>query len=109
LTPYKAILPQMAMSNLLVEPTTDRETALRIRQSERQDFTAEDMANPETLNRIIWFSVRGDQNPYPKIAQMPAFDVLRTTTEEEAAEQFDLNRQVKAMLAKRTTKPRIDR
>jgi YVTN family beta-propeller protein len=109
LTPYKAILPQMALNNLLVEPSSDRQTARWIRESERQDFTSEDLANPETLNRVIWFSVRGNQNPYPKIAQMPAFDVMRTTSEEEAAEQFDLNRQVKALLAKRTTKARIDR
>jgi YVTN family beta-propeller protein len=110
LTPYKAILPKLALNNLLVQPAADRETAAWIRQSERQNFTSEDMANPETLNRIIWYSVRRGQNPYPQIAQMPAFDVLRTKSEEEAAEQFDVDRQLKAYLAaRRTTKPKIAR
>lgn len=104
LTPYKAILPKLALNNLLVQPAADRETAQWIRDSERQDFTSEDMANPETLNRIIWFSVRRDQAPYPTVAQLPAFDVMRTKSEEEAAEQFDINREIKAILAKRISK-----
>ncbi len=109
LTPYKSILPQLALNNLLVQPAADRETAQWIRQSERQDFTSEDLADPETLNRIIWFSVRGDESPYPLAARMPAFDVMRTKSEEEAAEQLDINRQIKEQLAKRTTKAKIAR
>lgn len=104
LTPYKAVLPKLALNNLLVQPAGDRETAQWIRDSDRQDFTSEDMANPEILNRIIWFSVRRDQVPYPMIAQLPAFDVMRTKSEEEAAEQIDINREIKAILAKRISK-----
>jgi YVTN family beta-propeller protein len=109
LTPYKAILPKLALNNLLVQPSADRETAKWIRESEKQDFTSEDLANPEILNRIIWFSVRGDSDAYPMVARMPAFDVMRTKGEEEAAEQFDLNRQIKGLLAKRVTKGHLAR
>ena len=39
LTPYKAVVPDIALNNLLVQPSADRETARWIRESERQDFT----------------------------------------------------------------------
>jgi YVTN family beta-propeller protein len=109
MTPYKAIVPKLALNNLLVEPATDRETARWIRESERQDFTSEDLADPDVLNRVIWFSVRGNNHPYPILSHLPAFDVMRTITNEEAAEQFDLDRQIKTLLAKRTTKTRVTR
>ncbi|HEV2206279.1 MAG TPA: alkaline phosphatase family protein, partial [Candidatus Acidoferrales bacterium] len=101
LTPYKAVLPQVAPSNVLVEPTLDRETARYIHQSEQQNFTSEDLANPQILNRIIWFSARGDTAPYPAIAQLPVYDVMRTRAIEESAEEVDLNRVMKSLLAKR--------
>jgi hypothetical protein len=45
-----------------------------------------DMADPEILNRIIWFSVRGSL-PMPDIARLPAFDAMRLgLVEEEIAE-----------------------
>jgi YVTN family beta-propeller protein len=107
MTPYKAIVPKVALNNLVVEPPADRETARWIRESERQDFTFADLANPDVLNRVIWFSVRGDNQPYPTRSHLPAFDVMRTVTKEEAAEQVDLDRQIKTLLAKRTTKTAI--
>jgi len=107
MTPYKAIVPKVSRNNLIVEPPTDRETAYWIRESGRQDFTSADLANPDVLNRVIWFSVRGDNHPYPMLSHLPAFDAMRTITNEEAAEQSD--RQIKTLLAKRTTKTRIIR
>jgi YVTN family beta-propeller protein len=109
LTPYTAVVPKVALNNLLVQPSADRETARWIRESESQDFTSEDLANPEMLNRIIWFSVRSDNSPYPTVAHMPAFDVMRTSTDEETSEQPDPSHQIKTLLAKRTTKARITR
>ena len=109
LTPYKAVVPDMALNNLLVQPSADRETARWIRESERQDFTSADVANPEILNRILWFSVRGNNETYPTVAHMPAFDLMRTITDEEAAEQTDLNRQIKTLLAKHATKMHVGR
>jgi YVTN family beta-propeller protein len=102
LQPYQAVLPDVAMNNLLVQPVAaDRETARYIRQSEQQNFSSEDLANPQILNHIIWFSVRGATHAYPKIARLPAFDVMRTITDEESAEQVDLNRLMKTLLARK--------
>ena len=109
LTPYQAVVPRVALNNLIVPPSSDRETARWIRESERQDFTAADLANPEILNRILWFSVRGGTEPYPAVARLPAFDVMRTIAGEEASEQFAVNRQIKALLAMRATKTRVAR
>ncbi|HKV06002.1 MAG TPA: hypothetical protein VJO53_12970 [Candidatus Acidoferrales bacterium] len=109
LTPYKAALPQISLNNLLVQPSTDRETVRWIRESERQDFTSADLANPEILNRAIWFSVRGDSLAYPTVAHVPVFDLMRTKTDEEAAEQMDVNREIKSLLAKRSSKTRVAR
>ncbi|HTS12361.1 MAG TPA: bifunctional YncE family protein/alkaline phosphatase family protein [Candidatus Limnocylindrales bacterium] len=107
LRPYKAVLPEIALNNLMVRPTADRETAKWIRESEKQDFASEDLADPHVLDRIIWFSVRHTTRDYPAvIAQMPAFDVMRTTAEEESAEQVDINRLMKNLLARRTSKSR---
>jgi YVTN family beta-propeller protein len=109
MTPYKATVPKLALNNLMVQPPADREAAGWIRESERQDFTVADLANPDVLNRIIWFSVRGDNHPYPILSHLPAFDAMRTITNQEAIEQSDFDRQVKMLLAKRTTKVRITR
>ena len=54
-------------------------------QTEEQDISHADMADPETLNQIIWFSVRG-KAPMPTIARLPAFDAMRTGLLEEANE-----------------------
>jgi YVTN family beta-propeller protein len=106
LRPYKAILPEVAPNNLITKPSLDRETARYIRQSEEQNFTSEDLANPQILNRIIWFSARGDEDPYPAIAQLPAYDVMRTRAIEESAEEVDLNRLMKTMLARKVERKR---
>ena len=100
--PYKAVLPEVTLNNLMVQPVADRETARYIRQSEQQNFTSEDLANPRILNRIIWYSVRGSDDGYPRVARLPVFDVMRTITDEESAEQLDLNRLMKTMLARKT-------
>jgi len=84
LTPYQAVVPELALNSLLVQPSADRESSRWMRESERQDFTSADLANPEILNRILWFSVRGGIGGYPAVAHMPTFDVMRTNAEEEA-------------------------
>jgi YVTN family beta-propeller protein len=106
LTPYKAVLPEVALNNLLTQPATDRESARYIRESEQQNFASEDLADPQVLNRIIWFSVRGQGDDYPAIARLPVFDVMRTVTDEESAEQLDLNRLLKTLLARNGTAKR---
>ena len=91
-----------------MQPSADRETARWIRESERQDFASEDLADPQILNRIIWFSVRGSTKAYPTVARMPAFDVMRTISDEESAEQLDLNRQMKTFLAQPLSQTRAN-
>jgi len=76
LRPYKAILPNVALDNLLSAQTRDTATLYWMKRTEEQDLAHADMADPEMLNRIIWFSVKGHV-PMPEIARLPAFDVMR--------------------------------
>lgn len=50
--------------------------------------------------------MRHSTKSYPEPARLAAFDVMRTIGDEESAEQLDLNRQMKNVLAKRTAKTR---
>ena len=77
LAPYKAILPAIAADNLLTDKPKDKATAEWMKKSLRQDFTHADMANPETLNAIIWFACRGNRSTAPESAQLPAYQALR--------------------------------
>jgi hypothetical protein len=47
-----------------------------MRQTEAQDTSHADLADPKILNQIIWFSVRG-KSPMPAVARLPIFDVMR--------------------------------
>jgi len=82
LRPYKALLPEVAPDNLMTPPARDVATAYWMRLTAEQDMAHADMADPETLNRIIWFSVRGTI-PMPSIARLPAFDAMRLGLHEE--------------------------
>jgi hypothetical protein len=101
-SPYKAILPDVSLQNLAVQPPPagDRETRRWIRRSQQQDFSSADLADPHELNRIIWFSVRGGKQACPRISRIPVFDVMRTRLDEESAEEADFNRLVKSLLAR---------
>lgn len=85
LRPYKALLPDVALDNLVTPPARDAATAYWMRRTEEEDMAHADMADPETLNRIIWFSVRGSL-PMPTIARLPAFDAMRLGLQEEREE-----------------------
>ena len=85
LRPYKALLPNIALDNLVTPPPRDVATAYWMRLTEEQDLQRADMADPEILNRIIWFSVRGNI-PMPSIARLPAFDAMRLGLQEEREE-----------------------
>ncbi|MEP6705690.1 MAG: alkaline phosphatase family protein, partial [Acidobacteriota bacterium] len=75
LTPYEAILPTVAIDNLYppAEPTSTMAGFMAM--TETQNFDHADMADPRQLNRIIWFSVRGE-TPMPEIARLPAFELM---------------------------------
>ena len=85
LRPYKAVLPNVALDNLITPPPRDAATAYWMRRTEEQNLERADMADAETLNRIIWFSVRGNI-PMPPIARLPAFDAMRLGLQEEREE-----------------------
>jgi hypothetical protein len=85
LKPYKALLPNVALDNLITPPARDAATAYWMRRTEEQDLAHADMADAEVLNQIIWFSVRGN-TPIPKINSLPAFDAMRLGLQEEREE-----------------------
>jgi YVTN family beta-propeller protein len=105
LTPYRAILPSISLNNLIVTPppSSDSESALMIRRSLKQNFEAPDLADPDTLDRIIWFSVRG-RALFPATGRLPVFDAMRTASASEASdeEQARALAAVKQLLAQRT-------
>jgi len=76
LRPYKTLLPNVALDNLVTPAARDAATAYWMRLTEEQDLERADMADPEVLNRIIWLSVRGNV-PMPEIKRLPAFDAMR--------------------------------
>ena len=88
LRPYKVLLPDVALDNLLTPPARDAATAYWMRRTAEQNMAHADMADPETLNRIIWFSVRGAA-PMPPIARLPLFDAMRLGLQEEDEEIAD--------------------
>ncbi|HKG60919.1 MAG TPA: bifunctional YncE family protein/alkaline phosphatase family protein [Pyrinomonadaceae bacterium] len=85
LRPYKVLLPNVALDNLVTPPPRDVATAYWIRLTEEQDLERADMADPEILNRILWYSVRGNI-PMPSIVRLPAFDAMRLGLQEEREE-----------------------
>lgn len=85
LRPYKVLLPNVALDNLITPPARDAATAQWMRLTEEQDLERADMADPEVLNRIIWFSVKGNA-PMPAINRLPAFEAMRLGLQEEREE-----------------------
>jgi YVTN family beta-propeller protein len=88
LTPYKAVLPTIAADNLLTEKPKDKATAEWMRKTRQQDFAHADMADPQTLNAIIWFACTGNSSNVPASAALPAYQALRlgiSAIEEAAA------------------------
>jgi hypothetical protein len=85
LRPYKALLPNVSLDNLVTPPPRDAATAYWMRRTAEQDLAHGDMADPEMLNRIIWFSVKGNL-PMPHIARLPAFDAMRLGLQDEREE-----------------------
>jgi hypothetical protein len=82
---YRARLPNVALDNLMTPPPRDADTALWMRRTKEQDISHADMADPQTLNQIIWFSVRG-KTPMPTSAKLPIFDAMRLGLKGERAE-----------------------
>ncbi len=91
LTPYTAVLPEVALDNLLVEPAAGARTAAWIRRTERLDLSHPDIADPAVLNGAIWYSVTGGTLPPGAVASLPAYDLMTAgllrEDDDEAAEE----------------------
>jgi hypothetical protein len=69
LTPYVAVKNRIKLDEMNPPLKELKGPGLAFaRQSLAMDFSKEDLADEETYNRILWFSVRGDA-PYPKDAK----------------------------------------
>jgi YVTN family beta-propeller protein len=101
LRPYKALLPEVALNNLVTPNPRDAATAYWIRRTQEQNLAHADMADPRVLNEIIWFSVRGARSPMPKSKRLPAVDAMRTGLAEETREEADAIRQLRTLLSRR--------
>jgi YVTN family beta-propeller protein len=77
LTPYKAVLPTIAADNFLTGKPKDKTTAEWMKKTMYQDLEHADMADPQTLNAIIWFACRGNGANVPPSAALPAYDAMR--------------------------------
>jgi hypothetical protein len=87
LRPYRALLPEVDLNNLLNPPPRDAATAYWIRKTEEQDLAHADMADPLILNQIIWFSVRREM-PMPLASRLPAYDAMKLGIREEDDEKI---------------------
>jgi YVTN family beta-propeller protein len=85
LQPYQASLPSVAMDNMMTPPARNATTASWMKRTKEQDLSHADMADAQTLNQIIWFSVRG-RTPMPASARLPIFDAMRLGMTEEREE-----------------------
>ena len=85
-TPYRAVLPEVAPDNLMNADARASSAAYGyfLAQSDRQDLTHPDMADPRVLNQVIWFSVRGPASPMPAVARLPVFDAMQAGMNERA-------------------------
>jgi YVTN family beta-propeller protein len=85
LRPYSALLPKVSLDNLFPPERPTRAMLEYMRLTSEQDLLHADMADPQALNRIIWYSVRGDE-PMPGISRLPAYALLMTGLKPENAE-----------------------
>jgi YVTN family beta-propeller protein len=89
LRPFKAVLPEVALDNLLTPEARDAATLYWMRRTAEQDTEHADMADPRVLNEAIWFSARGAASPMPAPARLPAFDAMRLGLRAEAEDEED--------------------
>lgn len=69
-------MPDVALDNLITPPARDARTAYWMKRTQEQNLSKPDQADADALNRIIWYSVRGDTYPEHRVARLPAFDLM---------------------------------
>jgi len=100
---YKAILPDVALNNLMIPARAGRDSteAYWMKRTAEQDFEHADMADARIVNEIIWYSVRGAGSRMPDIARLPAVDALREGMAEDREEQEETTKRTKTALGRR--------
>jgi len=101
---YKAILPDVALNNLVVPARTasNSSDAYWMKRTAEQNLEHADMADARVMNEIIWYSVRGAGSPMPQIARLPAFDALREGIAEQQEEQEEISKRTRSALASKS-------
>lgn len=71
LTPYTLITPTVDLNE-----RNTRQTAGAL-ESDQLDLTAEDRADEDLFNRVLWKTIKGPATPYPGITRMSSLEALR--------------------------------
>jgi YVTN family beta-propeller protein len=106
LTPYRAVLPTVALDNLLNPVARGRAAAYWQRRTAEQNLAQADMADPGVLNGAIWFSVRGPERPMPAAVCLPAFDAMRLGLARAGEEEAERQGRRLARVARALSAPR---
>jgi YVTN family beta-propeller protein len=99
---YKAILPDVALNNLMIPARAGRDSteAYWMKRMAEQNFEHADMADARIVNEIIWYSVRGRGSRMPEIARLPAVDALREGLAEQGEQEEGMKRTKSALARK---------
>lgn len=91
--PFKAQMPDIALDNLFPPANPSKALLKYMKLTDEQDLRHADMANPQELNEIIWFSIKGQGESMPEISRHPAFDLMlmgiKPEEKDEKAEEED--------------------
>ena len=105
LSPFQAVLPTISADNLMNPDRRQANARTRywIDRSAEQNLVHADMADPQALNQILWFSVRGDRQELPQVASLPAFSAMRYgMLREDEDDEHDAVREMRMLLARVT-------
>jgi YVTN family beta-propeller protein len=83
---FQAQMPKVALDNLYPPDKPNAAMAYYMQLTSGQDLSRADMADPQAMNAIIWYSVMHDRI-MPGIARLPAFELMRQGIREEAKEE----------------------
>jgi YVTN family beta-propeller protein len=86
LRPFQAQMPKVALDNLYPPDKPNAAMAYYMRLTSEQDLSRADMADPQAMNEIIWYSVTHESS-IPGIARLPAFELMKQGIREEAKTQ----------------------
>jgi YVTN family beta-propeller protein len=88
LRPFKAMLPDIALDNLINAKPRDAEARYWAERTAEQNLAQADQADARTLNAAIWFTARGGACPLPRSARLGVVDsMLAPTGVESDAEE----------------------